>query len=376
MICQSVSKRFRDSIAWSYDLLDDDEKTLFARLSVFRGGRSLDAIEAVCQDGLKIDVFDALASLVNKNLVRQYEDSLEEPRFWMLETIHEYAVECLEASGVAENIRRRHAEYFAQFSERGFSELMGSKQQKWLQRFEIEHDNLRMALGWTLNGGDAPLGVRLACAIDAFLDWRGYQRENKHWNQHAMEYIEDVSLELQLELLANWGLDHWFRLDFSTARKVLEQALEIAYKLDSKYHIAHVLTRMAVAVQGRPEKLALELPLNEAILFCGDGVAIWRELEDQNKLSHALNILGNLQIMEDDIVAAKASFEECVTLSRQIGNTRRIYVNLFNLARVEREQGKHERATSIAQEALRLAQESDDKYFVSSMLFRVADPVW
>jgi predicted ATPase/DNA-binding CsgD family transcriptional regulator len=365
----------RDTIAWSYDLLDHAEKLLFSRLSVFRGGRSLESCEAVCSEGITLDVFDGLASLIDKNLLVSREDSLGEPRFWMLETIHEYALECLEISDEAETIRKRHAEYFTQFAEKANLELQGAQQQKWLQRFEIEHDNLRMALGWTLNGGDAPLGVRLACAVDVFFDWRGHQLEGDHWIQHAMEYIEDVSPEMQLELLLNLGHTHWYRLDFLIARKVLEQALRIANELGGKHHKGQVLTRMAVAVQGRPEELMAELPLDEAIQFCRDAVAIWRELGDQNKLAFALNILGNLEMMRGDSASARISYEECIDIARKISNTRRVYVNLFNLARVERMQEEHEKATSLAQEALRLTRKIKDKYYMASMLFRIADPI-
>jgi predicted ATPase len=109
-------RTLRDSIAWSYDLLDESEKMLFARLSAFRGGRSIEAVEAVCSEGLTIDVFNGLASLVDKSLVQQKENN-GEPRFVMLEMIQEYAGERLEASGEAEIVRRRHAETFVAMAE-------------------------------------------------------------------------------------------------------------------------------------------------------------------------------------------------------------------------------------------------------------------
>ena len=150
----------RQTLDWSYNLLDEGEKTLFARLAVFRGGRSLEAIEAVCQPDLPVDVFDGLAALVDKNLIQQKELPDGEPRFVMLETIHEYARERLAASGEAEMIRRHYAEYFVELAERAEPELRLAEHQRWSQRLELELHNLRAVLEWSLGEGD----VRLACA--------------------------------------------------------------------------------------------------------------------------------------------------------------------------------------------------------------------
>jgi predicted ATPase len=155
-------RTIRNTIAWSYDLLKPDEKTLFARLAAFRGGRSLEALEAVCAEGLGRDVFDCLASLVNKNLLWQAEDSAGEPRFWMLETIQEFATECLEARGEVETIRKRHATCFVELAEIADTELWQSDQQHWLRLLEIELDNIRTALTWALGDHAPVLGVRLA----------------------------------------------------------------------------------------------------------------------------------------------------------------------------------------------------------------------
>ncbi len=157
----------RTTIAWSYDLLTAAEQRLFRSLAVFVGGCTLDAATTVCNanSDLPMDVVDGIAGLLNQSLLRQKEGTDGEPRFWMLETIREYTVERLEGSGEAEAVRRRHAAYYLAFAEAAQPQLLGAERAGWLDRLEAEHDNLRGALGWALDGGDAELGGRLAVAL-------------------------------------------------------------------------------------------------------------------------------------------------------------------------------------------------------------------
>src|SRR5436190_3976587 len=136
----------RSTIEWSYNLLDDSEKILFARLAVFLGGRSLEAIEAICGEGLPTNVLDALASLVDKNLVQQKVDAAGEPRYFLLETLHEFARERLNENTEAEVTRRRHADYFVALVEQAEPELQFFHQRRWTQLLETERENLRLAL--------------------------------------------------------------------------------------------------------------------------------------------------------------------------------------------------------------------------------------
>ena len=143
----------QNTIAWSYDLLNEGEKTLFARLAVFRGGCSLEAIEAVCSEDLPLEVFDGLASLVDKSLIQQRATRQGDPRFLMLETILEYAGERLAESGQAETIRRWQAEYFVRLAERAEPELRQAQHRYWFRLLETEYDNMRAVLDWSLGAG-------------------------------------------------------------------------------------------------------------------------------------------------------------------------------------------------------------------------------
>src|SRR5262249_16350823 len=149
----------RGAIDWSYELLDADEKRLFARLGVFVGGCTLEATEAVCnaENDLPVDVLDGLSALVNKSLLLQIEGVGGEPVFMIGEAIHGYALERLGASGEMVAIRRQHGHYFLTLAELAEPELHGPQQQAWLERLEIEHDNIRAALGWAVEAGNAAM---------------------------------------------------------------------------------------------------------------------------------------------------------------------------------------------------------------------------
>ena len=142
----------RGAIDWSHDLLEE-EKILFRRLSVFAGGRTLEAIEEICDPEGALDALEGLESLLEKSLLRQEEGPGGEPRFVMLETIHEYAREKLQASGEAEEIKRLHAEYFLALAKEAEPELVGPDQVEWMDRLATEHDNMRAALSWALGKG-------------------------------------------------------------------------------------------------------------------------------------------------------------------------------------------------------------------------------
>jgi predicted ATPase len=214
----------RNTIEWSYNLLDAGEQTLFRRLSIFVGGCTGDAVEAVCNpDGdLPLEVIDRLAALLDKSLLKQLEGSDGAPRFMMLETIREYALERLAASGETEVLRRRHAECFLALAETAEPQFHGSDQRLWLDRIEIEHDNLRAALAWSLEGQRATpqspddqlrsaLGLRLAAALWQFWDRRGYAPEGRRWLERTLAADRGTATPGRLKalvvasMLAAWG---------------------------------------------------------------------------------------------------------------------------------------------------------------------------
>ena len=163
--------------------MEDDFATPVSAPAVFSGGRTLEAIEAVCdaQGDLPVDSFEGVSSLLDKSLLRQEEGPEGEPRFVMLETIHEYAREKLQESGEAEEIGRAHTEYFLTLAEEAEPELVGTDQVSWMDGLEAEHDNFRAALSRSLEAGDSGSALRIGGALWRFWNVRGHFSEGRHW---------------------------------------------------------------------------------------------------------------------------------------------------------------------------------------------------
>src|SRR5215218_139761 len=181
-------RTLRATLDWSYTLLSVAERSLFARLAVFVGGWTLEAAEAVCGVGDEAEVLEHMSALVDKSLVQQQANIQHEPRFTMLETVREYALERLEESGELERLRGRHAGYFLELAEEEERESQGPLQGAWLDRLETEHDNLRAALAWSLTSqGDTEIGLQLTAALSHFWYMREHHSESRMWLESALE---------------------------------------------------------------------------------------------------------------------------------------------------------------------------------------------
>ena len=307
-------RTLRETIDWSYNLLDAAEKTLFARLAVFRGGRSLEAIEAVCGPDLRMDVLDGLASLVDKNLIQHKETANAEPRFVMLETIHEYARERLAASGEADTIFRHYAEYFVDLAERAEPELRLADYYRWSQVLELELNNLRAVLEWSLAEGDVTLGLRLAGALYLFWWAYGYHVEGRYWTSPLLERIDEAPAIYQAKFLLSAELIASL-YDLDTSTQLLLRMLEIARRLGEKMLSAWALTYLGFAMQQEPAK---------ALAAAEEGLALFRELDYQPGMAQALDVVGLIATKIGDYARAEQAFDECLRTAQQTGETRHI----------------------------------------------------
>jgi predicted ATPase/DNA-binding XRE family transcriptional regulator len=205
-------RTLEQAIAWSYALLRPDEQRLFRHLAVFRGGWSLEAAEAVCEadggaEGARDSIFAGLASLIDQNLVVPQEHAagdMSEARFRMLETLRDYGLARLAASGEEEVARRRHFDYFLRLGEPAFQELRGPAQSGWLARIEREHDNLRAALSWALAHGEAERGLRLTYSLFFFWRRHGHVREGERWLE-ALLALADGTAPAEASAAAQGG---------------------------------------------------------------------------------------------------------------------------------------------------------------------------
>jgi predicted ATPase len=184
------------AIAWSYDLLEPSDQALFRRLAVFVGGCTLEAAGAVCPEGddRQRDILDGLAALVDRSLLSLTPTQDGTPRFRMLESLREFALEQLAESDEAGEMQRRHAGFFLRFAERAKSGLLGPEEQRWLEHFDVEDDNLRAALAWTLGGGDPETGLKLAGALSPFWYSRGHLSEGRAWLDRALAHTRGVAV--------------------------------------------------------------------------------------------------------------------------------------------------------------------------------------
>ena len=314
-------RTLRGTIEWSHTLLEEGERVLFARLAVFSGGRTLEAIEAICdaKGDLPVDTLDGVSSLLDKSLLRQEEGPEGEPRFVMLETIHEFARERLEASGEAEEVRRLHAEYFLALAEEAEPELTGPDQLACLERLEAEHDNMRAALPWSLEK-EPETALRLAGMLARFWEIRSHYVEGSRWLEAALRLSD------RLEAATT---------DSATRAKLLSEAGTFAfYRAD----------------------------FDHAIVLHGEALELYREVGDDSGVAFALMCLGAQHTEKGDYERAAPFLEEALALSRRIGDKRNIAGTLHNLAEVERQRGNYERAKTLGMESMALAREMEDKW--------------
>ena len=358
-------RTLRDSIEWSYNLLTANEKLLLARMAVFRGGCSLEAIESVCSEGLSIDVLDGLASLVDKNLEQQKEAQGAEPRFVMLEMIYEYARERLNASSEEATVRRRHAEYFVELAERAEPALRLAGYDYWSGRLEQDLENIRAVLEWSLSGGDVTLGVRLAGALCLFWYGNGYHVEGYQWTQRFLVRLDEVPLAYHPRFLFSAGHMAFLR-DLDAGKQMFQRMLAIARDLGDREQIAWALAFLGYTGLGEPQAA---MPLVE------ESLALFRELNHQPGMAQALNIMGEIARFSGDDERAKRIYEECLVRSKQTGETRRILFICQNLAYIALHEGDAERARDLGRQSIQLARTMNNRLELAKALAILAGAI-
>jgi predicted ATPase/DNA-binding SARP family transcriptional activator len=341
----------RDAVAWSYGLLDGAEQRLFVQLAVFAGGWSVGAAEAVSGSG---DVLDAIASLVDKNLILQEADGDTEPRFTMLETIHEYAREELERSGEEDAARERHAAWCLDLAERAERELTGAEQAAWLARLEREHDNMRAALSWLRSSGDIQAELLLAGALSRFWYVRGHLREGRSWLEDALTRDDRSNRAARAKALRGAFMLAHRQRDVETAKANAEESLALCRVLEDQAGIARSTAYLGLVATAEGD-------YERAGSLFERASALAREIGDRWTLALAVSNQGDLALNQGDYARAGALCEESLGLQRELGDKRGIAISLSNLAYAALYQGRHPEALAPLQEGLVLAQELGDR---------------
>ena len=398
----------RSTIDWSYDMLTPGEQALFARLGVFVDGATLDAVEAVCLDTEGEDAerepsdeaIDGLGSLLDKSLVRRRDAASGEPRFAMLQTIREYAVERLRADGGLGASRERHASYFAELAEEAEPQLVSADQTLWIERLDDELGNLRAVLQWSAETGRLEVGLRVVGALPRYWSVRGLA-DPPRWLDPALQRDADVSASVRAKALYAHGyaaLDHG---DFARAEQSFEASATLYRELDESRGIAACLAQLAFlrltrgdsegAVELAEESVELAhlvkdqhiesvalSTLAEDATRGGDyeraremyeqSLELRRELGDRRNIANALLNVGRTELLLGDERHAREMLEQGLAVGREVGDTWSIAVGLASLGRLALREGRHAEAVGLLRQALELTVERGGKRLAAECL--------
>ena len=384
----------RGAIAWSYDLLPEGERLLLARLSVFAGGATFEAAEAVCNPDGDLDLFEGLDALVEHSLIRQEETDAGEPRFRMLATIREFAGERLDESGDTETFRQLHAEHFRALAEEAKLQLVGKDQAAWLDRLETEHDNLRAAITWSLDAARHEDTLRLAGSLWRFWYVRGHLTEGRTWlgrvlaenGGHAPAVVADAldgagmlaraqgdvdaaraslmeSLERRrasgngaktAETLVMLGNVTHHQSDFARAAGYFDEAATLARAAGEKRTLANALSYLGDGAMSQGN-------IERATELLTEGVSLFRSIGDLRGESINLSTLGTLAVYRSDFSAGAGYFEQSLKIVRALNDLPSIAIMQINLADALRHIDDVDGAQALCAEALQIARELSSK---------------
>jgi predicted ATPase len=394
----------RGTMDWSYDLLSPAEQKLFRRLSVFVGGCTLEGVEAVCntKQDLEIDVLDGMGSLVNNSLVQQIDQSAGEPRFVLLDTVREYGLERLAASGEESAIRRAHAAYCLVLAEECASQATDPASTEWVCLLEVEHNNCRAALDWLTRSGNAEWGLRLGAALFQFWETREHLTEGRdrlqkllklggaaarsngrarvlfaagvlaseQGDHRAARTLLEESLQIARELNDTRGVGIALNAlaanarddgDMSTSRALFEQSLEVWRDLNDRAMVARALSNVASVVKSQRD-YALARSLHE------ESRVIFEELGDSTCIAWSLNYQGDVAQEQGEISVARKMYEQSLSIFRKVGDKWGIAGCLMDLGNLARDEGDEKKSRAYYAESMKLFEELGQKRGMARLL--------
>jgi len=360
----------RNTIAWSYSLLTAQEQQLFRRLSVFVAGCTLEAIEAVCTtldtESASLQVLDGVTSLIDKSMLQQMEQGSNELRLVMLETIREYGLEVLSAHDEKEMTQRAHADYYLRLSEEADLELAGSQQVVWLERLEQEHDNLRAALGWFLERGEAgqsmEMALRLAAALWRFWEYHSHWSEGQTFLERALAGSKGVEGPVQMKVLKAAAHIAFVRSDFDRAEALSQESLARCRELGDTAGIALSLRILGAIAE-------LQSNFGVAYSLAEESLALFKEVGDKEGIGWSLQNLAGLVSLQGEYARAISLREEGLALFREVGNIEGIAFLLDGLAvLLILSQGDQETGRALLEESLARCREVGHKEGIAGAL--------
>ena len=355
----------RGTVNWSYGLLNTAEQSLFRRLSVFIGGCTLEAVEAVCntKDDLGLDVLDGMASMVDKSLTQQLEERSVERRFLMLSTIREYALERLAESGEEHATRRAHAAYYIVLAEE-CGEQLGTHPE-WLERFDVEHENFREALEFLIRTGDADWGLRLGSALFHFWEMREHFAEGRALLDSLLKLPGGAQPKMRARLLLYAAVFANEQGDFAAAQKLHEETLKAYRDLEDHRGVAVALNALGVNARDRGD-------LDTACSLFEQCVATWRELGSSADTARVLSNLANVVRLQRNHVRAHELYDECLAIFHATGDSTGVAWTLNYLGDLVQESVDSDAARSYYEQSLAEFRRLGDSWGIASALCDLA----
>jgi predicted ATPase/DNA-binding CsgD family transcriptional regulator len=356
----------RNTLQWSYDLLTAEEQRLFRWLSIFVGGCTLEAAEAVCQvSGEQASsVLEGVASLLDKSLVQQTERDQEAPRLVLLETLREFGLACLEQRGEREAARRAHAHYYLALAEQAEPHLFGPEQLRWLDRLERDLDNLRAILQAGIAGGveEREEALRLGAAMRTFWQLYGHYSEGRNVLERLLAGAGTIAAPVRLKALNALGTILWSQNDTRGLEPVADEALSLAREQGDHWQMTVALILRGVALmRERRDYAGARACLEEALVSA-------RALGDRSLLLSALLGLGLLAWYQQDAPRAIAWYEESLIQCRAMGEQLLRSLALVGLARAELSQGHAARARPLLEESLTIYRALGNTWWIAMAL--------
>lgn len=335
----SRQQTMRSTIAWSFSLLKAPDQTLFSRLGVFVGGFSLKAAEEVCNPDGALDVLEGVASLLDNSLLRQEPAPDDVPRFSMLETIREYAIEQLQTTEEESSLRRHQTIFFAEITEEARPEMFSGESELWLDRLEADYSNFRAALDYCQSSNQfMELGWYLFVNLSWYWYRRGYLNEARQWYEGNAHKTADLGESpLRSLILGCAGLVAMWQSDLVTATHLMDEGLQILRPFGDTLELAEVLfDRGVLAVNQGDAAKARSVLEEDLILYQKNGQEWFQAMIHLH--------LGNVALGQGDVPAAESYMEQCYTLGQAVGDRWILASAINNFGELARYQGDYERA--------------------------------
>lgn len=350
-------KTLRRTIDWSYDLLSESEQRLFWRFSTFVGSATLEAVEAVCDTRLDLGItaFDGLTLLLDKNLIQRVEGNESEPRFKMLETIREYALERLSLSHEGSSTRRSHAAYCMVLAEEGNPELDPIARSAWLATCDAEIDNFRAALKWLLDNHEIEWAIRLSMALFRFWDMREHLIEGRAHLENMLQHIDCGYVKERGRICTFLGALATSQGDYESADTFIKRGIALYGELDDHLGVAASWNALAVATRDRGN-------FEEAESYFEISLKYWRRLPDPVSTARCLHNLANAAKMRGDFPRATTALAEATSIFRELGDTSGAAWSINQSGDLELEQNRIESARALYREALDVFRKTDDRW--------------